>query len=336
MLMLPRPPTALLAVLTLATAAAHAAPPTVQRAQLEPLASILLRDVAAEVCIDTPRAGAAALSPAAQGRLQAAGEVFKSLGYPQGTGTGDLDAQLRNLPTGAPCRAQALSNLWQHFRSRGRQTAGPLADAEAATDLVALNNVDSLPRMPGATAGRSETPPETAAPSQPPARRSTPTVASPATTDAAPAKAAGAAAPEAHTAASGVPASAQLAHRNEAADGPSIAPGRREANTPSPAPPVLPATSPPASEVAALPRGADPAGPGGRGGAVGAAAAAVPPAPTVTQAPPAADRMAPIERLWPWLGAALVLVLAGFWRFRSRRAGKPTSAQLARARLRPS
>lgn len=108
----------------------------VNRAQLEASASILLRDVAAELCGGSARpadADLAQISPTSRSRLNDAQLVFKSLGYEQASING-FETRLQGLPAGPECRAAVISASWQHFT------------ALAARRLLQAARVPELPR----------------------------------------------------------------------------------------------------------------------------------------------------------------------------------------------
>jgi hypothetical protein len=124
----------------------------VNRAQLEASASILLRDVAAELCVRSARpadADLSQMSPTSRHRLNDAELVFKSLGYGQATING-TDPRLQSLPPGPECRAHVISELWQHFTASGRPKATS-EEGAAALETVALPAIAELPRLPTST-----------------------------------------------------------------------------------------------------------------------------------------------------------------------------------------
>jgi hypothetical protein len=133
----------------------------VNRAQLEPSASILLRDVAAELCGNSarpPGVDLAQLSPTSRGRLNDAEAVFRSLGYAQASING-IEKELQEvqgLPAGPECRAHVLSTLWQHFTALGRSMAASGSDSAGATEAVELPAVAAMPQLPTATEERRE------------------------------------------------------------------------------------------------------------------------------------------------------------------------------------
>ena len=316
---IPRPRFRLLTSFLLATSAVCAWSQGMERAQLEPSASILLRDVAAELCTKAPHAGTgvvAKLSPAAGARLQNAGTVIKSLGYAQDPGITELEEQLRSLPVGPDCRAEVLSRLWQHFTSRGRQQAAPDTGAEA--DPIALPGVGWLPRLPGPALERKvkSGDPLAAAPI-PPAQATT--AASPTST------ADTVSAPRA-------PPLARLEMANtalgdERADAPSgdamqhnVAIAAKPVNSPPPD-----ARGPSADAHSTAP---------GQRQASDAAATSPRAASSIEAVPSPSERVKVIRGQRPWLALVLMAIVLGpLW---LRRTKKLTSAQQARQRLRPS
>lgn len=125
----------------------------VNRAQLEASASILLRDVAAELCVRSARPADADLTqmlPTARNRLNDAELVFKSLGYGQAS-INRLDTQLQGLPAGPDCRAHVISALWQHFTALGRPKAASDSERAGALEMVDLPAVAELPQLPTST-----------------------------------------------------------------------------------------------------------------------------------------------------------------------------------------
>lgn len=298
----------ILASLVLAAAIAPAWSDTMDREQLEPSASILLRDAAAELCANTSRAdggGATSLSPAASGRLQRAQAVFRSLGYGQAPGTADLGQELRDLPAGPECRAQALSKFWQHFTSPGQRSAEPSSDASnsTGTDPIAVPGVGSPARPPGAAAKRKATAPEAPGEAASPATQATPATAG-ALRGAEPARGTFAV-PEPQGA--GVPVAT-------APEVPVIPPLRGDSEPQSPRAP------------SAMPR----EGRAAKAAATSTATSSIGPAPS------AAGRMTIIGGYWPWLATVLVLPVAVLGRLWLRRTKRITNAQRARERLRPT
>jgi hypothetical protein len=298
---------------------------TVERAQLEPSASILLRDVAAEVCANPSRASAdalASLSPPRRRRLEDAGAVFRSMGYGQPTASADLAQQLSGLPAGPACRAQVLSKLWQYFTSSGRQDGD--AGHGAATESVAVASVDSIPRLPGLENG-----PSMASPGSPTAPLAP---AVPAARPLAPNSAVGAA--------SGLtPATPVASPRDELSiSTPDEGRGSTLAASTKPG-----ANLPEASASSSLG-----AGPPSSGSIAVAAAdtalakpgAGSPPESSMSSAPGTQDVVTRSPRSWNWNWALLVagvtaLAAAAMARLGGWRARRKTSAQLARDRLRP-
>lgn len=125
----------------------------VNRGQLEASASILLRDVAAELCGKSARPADADLaqpSPTSRSRLNDAELVFKSLGYGQASING-FDTRLQGLPAGPECRAHAISALWQHFTALGRPKAASGSESAGGPEMVDLPAVAELPQLPTAT-----------------------------------------------------------------------------------------------------------------------------------------------------------------------------------------
>jgi hypothetical protein len=135
----------------------------VNRAQLEPSASILLREVAAEVCGNSgrpPSIDLAQLSPTSRSRLNDAEAVFRSLGYAQAS-INRIDMQpqgLQGLQEGPECRAHVISALWQHFTALGRPTATSGTEITGASEMVHLPAVVELPQLPTATEVQREAP----------------------------------------------------------------------------------------------------------------------------------------------------------------------------------
>lgn len=137
----------------LASLAAPSWSQTVNRAQLEASASILLRDVAAELCVRSARpadADLSQMSPTSRHRLNDAELVFKSLGYGQATING-LEPGLQRLPPGPECRAHVISVLWQHFTASGRPKATSDSEGAEALETIALPAVAELPQLPTST-----------------------------------------------------------------------------------------------------------------------------------------------------------------------------------------
>ncbi len=137
--------------LLLAALAAPSWSEPMDRAQAEASASILMRDVAAGLCVNAQAgsAGLAGLPTPTRGSLRDAAAVFGALGYERASIV-DLDARLQALPSGPQCRAEVLSMLWQHFTSPGRRRV----DADAANAVgnesitVTVTGVGTLPRLP--------------------------------------------------------------------------------------------------------------------------------------------------------------------------------------------
>ncbi len=119
------------------------------RAQAEASASILMRDVAAGLCVNAQAgsAGVAGLPALTRGSLQDAATVFGALGYERASIV-DLDARLQALPSGPQCRAEVLSMLWQHFTSPGRRRVDADAANAVGNESITVTGVGTLPRLP--------------------------------------------------------------------------------------------------------------------------------------------------------------------------------------------
>ena len=136
----------------------------VDRAQLEPSASILLREVAAELCGKSgrpPGIDLAQLSPTSRSRLNDAEAVFRSLGYAQASING-IDKQPQGPQAGPECRAHVMSALWQHFTALGRSTTTSGTESTGAGagagEMVHLPGVVEPPQLPAATEMQREAP----------------------------------------------------------------------------------------------------------------------------------------------------------------------------------